>query len=106
MIINPYPHKNLSYNAETDFVPVAPGVISPLVITVHPSVPANSLADLVAIGVRAPGTLAYGTPGSGSSSYLGVRMLEEVSPARDSFTRPTKAWAQPFRDCLAATSNS
>ena len=82
MIINPYLHKNLPYNAETDFVPVAPGVISPLVISVHPSVPANTLADLVAIGMRAPGTLAYGTPGSGSSAYLGVRMLEEASGAR------------------------
>lgn len=82
LVINPYLHKNLPYNAETDFVPVAPGVISPLVLVVHSSVPAKTLADLIAIGKRAPGTLAYGSVGSGSSAYLGVRMLEEASGAQ------------------------
>ena len=82
LVINPYLHKNLPYNAETDFVPVAPGVISPLVLVVHSSVPATTLADLIAIGKRAPGTLAYGSAGSGSSAYLGVRMLEEASGAQ------------------------
>lgn len=82
LVINPYLHKNLRYNAETDFVPVAPGVISPLVLVVHSSVPAKTLADLIAIGKSAPGTLAYGSVGSGSSAYLGVRMLEEASGAQ------------------------
>jgi tripartite-type tricarboxylate transporter receptor subunit TctC len=81
LVVNPYLYKNLPYNSESDFVPVAPGVISPLVIGVHPSVPAKTLADLVALGKRDPGTVAYGSPGSGSSSYLGVRMLEEASGA-------------------------
>jgi len=82
LVINPYLYKDLPYNAETDFVPVAPGVISPVVIGVSSSVPARTLADLVALGKRDPGTLAYGSPGSGSSAYLGVRMLEEASGAR------------------------
>src|SRR5882762_507177 len=81
LVVNPYLYKNLPYNAENDFVPVAPGVMSPLVVGVHPSVPAKTLADLVALGKRDSGTLAYGSPGSGSSSYLGVRMLEEASGA-------------------------
>ena len=82
LVINPYLHKKLPYNAETDFVPVAPGVISPLVLVVHSSVPAKTLADLIAIGKRAPGSLAYGSVGSGSSAYLGVRLLEEASGAQ------------------------
>src|SRR2546421_45122 len=55
LVVNPYLYENLPYNAQSDFVPVAPGVISPLVIGVHPSVPAKTLADLVALGKRHPG---------------------------------------------------
>src|SRR5881296_4046660 len=41
--VNPSLYKNLAYNAERDLVPVARGVVAPLVICVHPSVPARTL---------------------------------------------------------------
>ena len=82
LVINPFLHKSLPYNAETDFVPVSTGVIAPMVLVAHSSVPAKTLAELIEIGRRAPGSLAYGSVGSGSSAYLGVRMLEEASGAQ------------------------
>src|SRR5256885_6717752 len=80
--VNPSLYKNLAYNAERDFVPVARGVVAPLVICVHPSVPARTLAELVALGKREPGKLSFGSAGTGSPTFLGVRMLEEVSGAK------------------------
>src|SRR5437660_7979071 len=80
--VNPSLYKNLQYNAERDFVPVARGVVAPLVICVHPSVPARTLAELVALGKRDPGRLSFGSAGTGSPTFLGIRMLDEVSGAK------------------------
>jgi tripartite-type tricarboxylate transporter receptor subunit TctC len=82
LVITPELYKNLSYSAEKDFVPVARGVISPLVFVASASMPAKSLADLVALGKQQPGKITYGSAGIGSTTYLGVRMLEELSGAR------------------------
>ncbi|TMG74515.1 MAG: tripartite tricarboxylate transporter substrate binding protein [Betaproteobacteria bacterium] len=76
--VNPSLYKNLAYNAERDFVPVARGVVAPLVICVHPSVAARTLAELVALGKRDPGKLSFGSAGTGSPTFLGIRMLEEA----------------------------
>src|SRR2546422_6482525 len=80
--VNPSLYRNLAYNAERDLVPVARGVVAPLVICVHPSVPARTLADLIALGKREPGKLSFGSAGTGSPTFLGIRMLEEVSGAQ------------------------
>jgi tripartite-type tricarboxylate transporter receptor subunit TctC len=80
--VNPSLYKNLSYDAERDFTPVARGVVAPLVVCVHPSVPAKTLAELIALGKREPGKLSFGSAGTGSPTFLGIRMLEEVSGAK------------------------
>jgi tripartite-type tricarboxylate transporter receptor subunit TctC len=80
--VNPSLYRNLAYNAERDFVPVTRGVVAPLVICVHPSVPARTLAELVALGKREPGKLSFGSAGTGSPTFLGIRMLEEASGAK------------------------
>ena len=82
LVINPSLYKNLPYNVERDFTPVARGVINPLVFVTHPSVPVKTLPALVALARRAPGKVAYGSAGSGSTTNLGVKMLEEVAGAR------------------------
>jgi tripartite-type tricarboxylate transporter receptor subunit TctC len=78
LTVNPSLFRGLPYNAERDFTPVARGVVSPLVITCHPSVPARTLSRLIALARRSPGSLSYGSPGVGSSSNLAVKMLEEA----------------------------
>ena len=100
LIMNPILYKNLNFNAEKDFVPVAGGVISPLIFVVHPSVPARSLAELVAIGRKSPGKLTYGSAQATSSTALGVRLLEDVSGAQ--FTNiPYKGLGQAVTNLLS-----
>jgi len=82
LVVNPSLYSNLPYNAERDFAPVARGVVSPLVIASHPSVPVKTLAGLIALAKREPGALSYGSPGAGSSSNLAVKMLEEAGKVR------------------------
>jgi len=97
--INPSLYPNLPYSAERDFVAVARGVLSPMVVCVHPSVPAKSLADLVALGKRDPGTVPFGSAGTGSTTYLGVRMLEEATGARFLHI-PYKGLGPAYKDLL------
>ena len=91
---NPYTFKSLPYDPERDFVPVAMIAKSPMVIAVHPGVPAKTLAELVAFDKAQPGRLAAANEGtktfSGMVSLLlnhtaGVRFLQVpysgVSPA-------------------------
>src|SRR5262249_25849067 len=92
-------YPNLPYSAERDFVAVARGVLSPMVVCVHPSVPAKSLADLVALGKRDPGTVPFGSAGTGSTTYLGVRMLEEATGARFLHI-PYKGLGPAYKDLL------
>ena len=82
LVINPSLYRNLPYNAERDFAPVARGVISPLVFASHPSVPVKTLAALAALGKREPGKLPYGSAGAGSTTNLVVKLLEEAAGAR------------------------
>jgi len=82
LVINSSLFRNLPFSAERDFAPVARGVVSPLVITSHPSVPVKTLAALVALAIREPGSLTYGSPGVGSSSNLAIKMVEEATGAR------------------------
>ena len=99
LTVNPSLFKNLPYNAERDFVPVTRGVIGPLVLIVHPSLAVNSVAELVALGRSAPGRIAFGSAGTGSPTYLGIRMLEEDTGARFIHV-PYKGVAPAYQDLL------
>jgi tripartite-type tricarboxylate transporter receptor subunit TctC len=59
MVINPALYKKLSYDMTKDFVPVARTAQQPLAFVVHPSVPANTLAEFVSYAKKNPGKLNY-----------------------------------------------
>lgn len=99
LTVNPSLYKNLSYNVERDFVPVARGVVAPQVLVVASSVPAKTMAEFIALAKREPGKLAYGSAGSGSTTYLGVRILEEASGAKFLHI-PYKGMGQAYQDLL------
>jgi len=99
LTVNPSLYRKLPYDAERDFSPVARAVIAPQVICVHPSLQVRSLAELIAIGKREPGKIPFASAGTGSPTYLGVRMLEEVSGARFVHV-PYKGVGQAYKDLL------
>ena len=98
LTINPSLYANLPYDAERDFVPIV-RAMGPLLVVVHPSVTARSLAELIELGRREPGKLSYGSAGTGSPTYLGVRMIEERSGARFVHV-PYKGVGPAYQDLL------
>src|SRR5712691_11389172 len=80
LAVNPSLYKELPYNAERDFTPVTRGVMAPMAMVVHPSVPARTLAELVALGKTTPGKLAYGSAGTGGAKFVHVP-YKGVGPA-------------------------
>jgi tripartite-type tricarboxylate transporter receptor subunit TctC len=99
LTVNPSLYRNLPYNAERDFTAVTRGVIGPLVLIVHPSLQVNSVAELVALGRSEPGRIAFGSAGTGSPTFLGIRMLEELTGARFIHV-PYKGVGPAYQDLL------
>jgi tripartite-type tricarboxylate transporter receptor subunit TctC len=77
--INTALYKNLAYDAVRDFTPIALVAAAPVAIVVHPSLPANDLAALVALAKKEPGKLNYGSAGNGSPGHLTGEMFKAAA---------------------------
>src|SRR6267154_235751 len=69
-VINPAVKHGLKYDPLKDFKSVGQTISVPMVFAVKPSVPAKSLDELVALARAKPGTIAYGTPGTGTTHHV------------------------------------
>src|SRR6185295_5803944 len=74
-----YAKGKLSYDPETDFIPVAGYAGIPVGLLVHPSVPAKSVAELIALAKAKPGTITYGTAGLGTAPHTATLLLESLT---------------------------
>jgi len=77
-IVNPSLYPDLRYSLK-DFTPITGLVQINHGLILHPSVPANSVKELVALAKEKPGTLNYGTYGVGSSGHLNMAMFAKVT---------------------------
>src|SRR5262245_22998788 len=75
LVVNPWLYDKLPYQALLDFVPVATLVRFPGMLAVHPSVPATSVAELIALAKAKPGSLAYASAGVGNFSHLAMELF-------------------------------
>src|SRR5438270_12923718 len=73
--INPMLYK-LSYDVERDFAPVSLVVSVPQLIAAHPSAPAKTLRELVAMAKERPGVYAYASPGNGTPGHIAAELLK------------------------------
>ena len=80
LAINTVTFAKLAYDPLRDFAPVSLVAVQPLVVAVHPSVPAQTLQELVALARSQPGKLNYGT--AGSSVYLAVEAFNTAAGIR------------------------
>jgi tripartite-type tricarboxylate transporter receptor subunit TctC len=69
-VVNPALLPSTPYDAIKDFDPVTVAVTSPMIISVHPSVPAQSIRDLIALIKANPGKYSYASGGVGSPGHL------------------------------------
>jgi tripartite-type tricarboxylate transporter receptor subunit TctC len=75
LIQTPILYPQTPYDPIRDFAPVGLFVTGPLVVVVHPSIPAKSLRELVELARRRPGQLNYGSTGVGSVNHLLGEMI-------------------------------
>ncbi|MHB1124526.1 MAG: tripartite tricarboxylate transporter substrate binding protein [Ramlibacter sp.] len=70
--LSPALYKNLAYDVQKDFAPVALTAVVPLALVVHPGVPANNVKEFIAYAKANPGKLSYGSAGNGNVTHLGA----------------------------------
>lgn len=75
LVVNPWLYEKLPYQPLRDFVPVATLVRFPGMLAVHPSVPARSVAELIALAKSKPGGLTYASAGIGNFSHLAMELF-------------------------------
>jgi tripartite-type tricarboxylate transporter receptor subunit TctC len=74
---NPAMFSTLEWDPIRDFKSVALLVVSPHIVAVHPSVPVNSLQELVDYAKANPGKLNYSSPGTGSVPHVGMELFKQ-----------------------------
>ncbi|HSQ03337.1 MAG TPA: tripartite tricarboxylate transporter substrate-binding protein, partial [Burkholderiales bacterium] len=98
--INPSLQKKLPYNPQRDLAPVSLMLSSMMVLVVHPSLPAKSVKELVAIARVQPGRLNYASAGVGNLQHLGMEFLQSLAKIKMNHV-PYKGAAPAFVDLIA-----
>jgi len=78
VLVGPIAGQKVPYDPAKDLVPVALIGETPLAVALHPSVPANTMQELLALARRSPGKLSYGTPGTGSSHQFAGESIKAI----------------------------
>ncbi len=75
--INPSLYREVHYDPVRDFAPITQGISVPNILVVHPSVPAKSVSELVALAKSRPGQLAFASAGNGTSGHLALELFKQ-----------------------------
>jgi len=79
MIVNPLVNKSVTYDTQRDFTAITQVTSSPLVVAVNPSLPVNSIRDLIAAAKNNPGKLNFSTSGNGSLPHLATALFDALA---------------------------
>ena len=79
LAINPSMYAKLPYDTLRDLVPITQLADAPSVLTVHPSIPATSVKQLIALAKAKPGLLTGGTAGIGSAPHLSLELFKSMA---------------------------
>jgi tripartite-type tricarboxylate transporter receptor subunit TctC len=75
LAINPATFKKVPYDALRDFTPITHAATQALLLSVHPSFPAKSVKELIAIAKARPGDVVYSSPGFGTNPQMGMELF-------------------------------
>jgi tripartite-type tricarboxylate transporter receptor subunit TctC len=78
-LINSSLHAKLAYQPIADFAAITQVADVPNILSIHPSVPARTVRDLITVAKAKPGTLNYGTAGTGSSQHLSGELFKKMA---------------------------
>jgi tripartite-type tricarboxylate transporter receptor subunit TctC len=98
--INPSVYKSLPYDTQRDLAPVSLLMSGPALLVTHPSVPAKSVKELIALARARPGALTFGSAGIGTPPHLGAELFKILAKV-DMTHVPYKGNASAFIDLMA-----
>jgi tripartite-type tricarboxylate transporter receptor subunit TctC len=78
MAVNPYLFKQMHYNPEKDFIPIALYLKSPFVLVMDPALPVKTVPELLAYMKAQPNPLNYSSPGAGTSQHLATEYMKQL----------------------------
>ncbi len=96
----PFLNKKLPYDVLKDLTPINNAIISPLVVSVHPSVPAKNIQELIAYAKANPGKINYGSAGVGNTLHLAGEKFKAATGVNLVHV-PYKGASQAVTDLLA-----
>lgn len=102
--IGPALNPKMPYNAETDFSPLTLVGVTPNVLICHPNAPAKTVKDIVALAKAKPGSLSFGSAGSGSAQHLALELFK-VAAGVDVLHVPYKGSAPLLTDLMGGQIN-
>lgn len=102
--VNPSLFGNLPYDPLRDFAPITQAVSVTNMLVVHPSVPANTVRELIEWGRRNPGKLASGTGGTGTAGHMASELFKSMTKL-DMAVVPYKGAAPAVNDVLGGQVN-
>ena len=98
--INAHLYKNLTYDAQKDLVPVSYTSLITNIMVVPADLPFRTVADVVAKGKAAPGTMSFASSGAGSSTHLSAELFKAMA-GLDIVHVPYRGSAQALTDVIA-----
>ena len=102
--IGPALNPKMPYNADTDFSPLTLLGVTPNVLICHPNAPAKTVKDIVALARAKPGTLSFGSAGSGSAQHMALELFK-VAAGIDVLHVPYKGSAPLLTDLMGGQIN-
>lgn len=99
LAIDPTLYPNAGYDPRKDFAPVGLIATSPLVLLAHPSVPARSVEELIALAKKEPGKINYASAGAGSGIHLAAELFAAMTATKLTHI-PYKGSAPALTDLL------
>ena len=100
MAINPTLYKKIAYDPVKDFAPIAMVAHLPFILLVNPSLPVNSVADLISYAKANPGKLSYGSGGVGASHHLYGELFKSLTGIQMTHV-PYKGTVPALNDVIA-----
>jgi tripartite-type tricarboxylate transporter receptor subunit TctC len=79
LTVNPNLYKSVPFDPIRDFAPVSQVASSPFVLVVHPSSPANSIQELIALAKSKHGAMNYSSGGNGSTGHLATELFKSMA---------------------------
>jgi tripartite-type tricarboxylate transporter receptor subunit TctC len=99
------PHlRKVPYDTLKDFTPVSLISVGPFVLIAHPSLPVQSVKDLIALAKAQPGRLNYASAGNGVANHLAMELFKQMAGV-DILHVPYKGAPQAVTDVLAGHMN-